>query len=146
MISSINTRQKPRGRLTTAPGFVALITVLIVMALGVLLAVGLSLRSVDSGNTLVADLDGVRAHYAASYCAEYALDRLKNSSSYVGNAMRILDNGDTCFIFAPGGSGNSNRTVRATSTVNGATKKIDIYINTIGPTMLISKWQEVADF
>ncbi|MBU2509213.1 MAG: hypothetical protein ABII13_04240 [Patescibacteria group bacterium] len=128
------------------PGFIALVTVLIVMALGVLLAAGLSLRSVDAGNIYIINLDGTRAHVAATHCAEYALSSLKAGSSYPGNETRILDNGDTCYIATPGGGGDSNRTVRTTSTVNGANRKIDIYIDTIGPYMEISKWQEVADF
>ncbi|MFH1839219.1 MAG: hypothetical protein ABH820_02950 [Patescibacteria group bacterium] len=127
------------------PGFIALITVLIVMALGVLLAAGLSLRSVDAGNMYIANLDGIRALNAASSCTEYALERLKDSSSYGGDEVRTLDNGDTCYISATGGGGSSNRTVRTTSTVNGANRKINIFIPTLKPTAL-SIWQEVADF
>jgi hypothetical protein len=133
-------------RSTYQEGFVALISVLALSAVAVTIGAGLVIRAVGQGNMSVTDDAGIRAEMAAQACAEQALMNLKNSTNYSGNETLTLSNGDTCRIRAVGGTGNTNRTVQTTSTVMTATRKIQVNVASINPTMSISSWQDVVDF
>lgn len=132
--------------MTTRHGFVALLSVLLLSAVAMLVAGGMLLRAVGGLNTSVSDDERLDAHLAATQCAEYALMNLRRSSRYLGNETLTLSNGDTCHILPIGGTGYQNRTVQTTSTVDGASRKISITVSRLVPLLLVTSWQEVADF
>lgn len=131
--------------MTRSPGFIALISVLIMSALALLLGIGVLTRAFEESSIQDAQWYAARAEAAATYCAEAALMKLKSSQTYAGNETLIM-NGDTCRIRAVGGSGNSNRTIQATSTVMGANRNIAITVQQIDPVLQVSSWQDVANF
>lgn len=123
------------------PGFIALIAVLILSAVALVLGTGLSLRTVGEANVQTYAEYASRAEQAANYCAERALDSLKADLSYAGNQMLSL-NGDDCRILAVGGTGNNDRTITATSTVEGASRVIYIIVLEVDPLLKIGTWEE----
>jgi hypothetical protein len=124
------------------PGFVALISVLIMSALGILIGSALLIRAIGRDKEYIAEEEGIRAQVAATYCAEYALMALRNSTAYAGNETTTTNDGSTCSVLGVGGSGNTNRTVTATSTVLGATRRITVTVPVVSPVMSISSWQD----
>jgi hypothetical protein len=132
--------------MTTRPGFIALISVLIVCAVALLIGIGITLRAVGDLHIQTADEDALRAHMAVTSCAERGLIMLRQDLMYSGNETRTLGNGDTCHILPIAGLGNINRVMEATSTVNGATRKLHVVIYVVNPYLRASSWQEVADF
>jgi len=126
-------------------GFVALISILILGALILLIAVGISLRSVSQTQMGIAEQQSHKASALANLCAEQALMKLKTVLQYAGNESIMID-GETCDILNIDGSGNLNRTVQTESIVSKHTKRVQIEIAQISPEMQITSWKEVADF
>lgn len=131
--------------MTNKPGFIALISVLIIAALGLTIGTGMLIRAIGESSMTVTNEASQRAHAAATVCAELALMNLKNSLTYAGNEMRTIDVGDTCRIGPTGGSGNNNRTVTTTSTVLDINHAISITVDAVHPTMQVSSWQDVIN-
>lgn len=128
------------------PGFIALLTVLVISAVALLVGTGLVIRAIGATNITLATDAMDRTYVAATACAEHALISLKSSLSYAGNESMTLSNGDTCRILAVTGVGNLNRVIQTTSTVQGATRKMQVNVGNVNPTMGISSWQDVAAF
>ena len=127
-------------------GYIALISVVIVSALMLMVAIGLSLRSVSDLELSSAGESAARARALANACAEEAIVKLKGNLSYLGNETIIVDGGDSCTIVAVLGSGNTNRTIETQAVVNTYVKKIQVIILLLRPTLTISSWAEVPDF
>lgn len=131
--------------MTRPSGFVALISVLIISAICLLIGSGLLLRAIDEGNIAIVADQASRAEAAATFCAEEALIQLQQNKFYTGNVTVTTNGGDTCRIRLIVKSGNSY-SLQTTSTVMGATRKLNISITTLKPHMKISSWQDVAEF
>jgi hypothetical protein len=127
------------------PGFIALISMLILSAIGLLISVGLFTRAHGESLMNVQDDLALQARQAATACAEYGLMQLKTSNTYAGNEVRSVG-GYTCKVLTPGGSGSTNRTISATSTISGVNAKVTVTVTSIDPTMSISSWTDVVDF
>lgn len=125
-------------------GFVALISVLVVGAAGVAVAVSLLLLGVGAARTSIAAIQSQQGKSLANACAEEALERVREKTSFTGNETIALGLG-TC-NFAVTSQGGENRTVTASGTVGGVVRKTKIIINKINPTIQVVSWQEVADF
>ncbi|MFA4954788.1 MAG: hypothetical protein WC641_05750 [Patescibacteria group bacterium] len=125
------------------PGYIALISVLILTAIGLVIVTGLLNRSISSSQVSQLEDYTLRAQAAAAACAEHALIKLKDSTAYAGNETFRLGL-DDCRVLSVTGSGDANRTITTTSTVGGAARKIYVDIATVNPTMSIRSWQEVT--
>jgi len=127
--------------LRTQRGFIALITILIILS--IVLAVGLGLSSLSISETKMSLQKNLssQAYYLANLCAEQALMELKEDSNYIGNETINMENGN-CSIFPIEG----NWTVKISATSAGQVKKMKIIISQIDPEIIIDSWSEVADF
>lgn len=123
------------------PGFIALVAVLILSAIALVVGTGVAVRAVGDSQAQSEMERAARAQMAAAYCAEMALETLKANPGYGGN-QTLSSNGDACRILSVGGSGNNNRTVQTTSTVEGIGRALTIMVSDINPVMKISSWQE----
>lgn len=130
---------------TFRPGYIALISVLILSAIALAVGIGLATHAVSQDQMDVSRDASIRAYAAATACAEHALIALKGSLLYTGN-QTLVYSGDSCTILTVGGAGNLARTVKATSTVSGATRKILIQVEQVNPRMIISSWTDVVNF
>lgn len=126
-------------------GYITLLTVLIVSAVGAAVSVSLLLISIGSSKSELTYDESSRARALANACAENALERLRKQSSYTGNETLGFSQG-SCEILPIGGSGNTNRTVEVVGTVGDIQRKVKVEILQIDPKMEISTWREVMDF
>jgi len=126
-------------------GFIALISILILGAMMLVISIGVSLRSIGETDMALSEQESHRALALANLCAEQALMKLESILSYSGNESIIIGS-ESCDILAISGSGNFTRTVKTQSTVSGHTKKVQVVVSQISPTMQIASWEEVADF
>jgi len=126
-------------------GFIALTSILIIGALVLAVAIGVSLRSISESRMSLGEQESHRALALANLCAEQALMRLESILNYNGNESIIIEE-ESCDILAIEGLGNVDRTIKTQSTVSGYTKKVKIEVSQVSPTIQISSWEERADF
>ena len=131
-------------------GFITLISVLIVSAVGVAIATSLLALGLSDAQSSLTVYESGRARYAADACSEHALDKLREDANYPGNETYNIPAGglDTCnvvqivldsgiyTIFIEAHAGEAVRKVIITAV------RLD------GPpvSMQVQSWQEVADF
>ena len=122
-------------------GFIALITVLIILGVVLLVGLGISQLSIGEAQMSLQKYQSSQAFYLANLCAEDALMKLKNDSNYLGNETITIGR-ESCQILPIEGQW----TVKVSANFQNQIKKIKIVINQINPEMIIDSWQEVPDF
>jgi len=128
----------------TKSGFVILLTVLIIGAVGLSVATTFLLLGVDSSRTSLDYLRGKQARYLADTCAEEGLQKIWESSSYSGTGTVSVGAGSCTYTVID--LGGSNRQINATGTVNTTIRRVKILIGQLNPQISVSSWQEVAGF
>lgn len=128
--------------LRTRHGFIALTSVLIIQTVTLAIVLAVGLRSVGESNMSGGEQQSHRALALANLCAELAMMRLESVLQYAGN-QTITVGSDTCQILTIEGSGNLNRKVKTQSTIAGYTKKMNVTVTRISPSMQITSWKEV---
>ena len=123
-------------------GFVTLISVLILGAVGVAVVVSLIQLGLGSSRTSFATEQSVQARGLADACGEQALDTLRTSPSYTGTTNVTLGQG-TC-SFTVTNTGGTTRSLTAVGTVGTIVRHLTITVATVSPVTLTS-WQEVAN-
>lgn len=126
-------------------GFILLVSTVIISAVILLIVIGATFRSKEQVLAGFGYLKINQAFNMANLCAEVAIDKLQRILDYAGNET-ITVNGNSCSILNIEGSGNYNRIIKTQSTVSGYTKKIKVEIQQISFPIIITSWQEVADF
>ena len=124
-------------------GFITLISVLVVGAVGIAIALSLLLLGVGNSRTSFAVEQSNQAKALANACAEEALQQIRDSTSFTGTASLTLGQG-TC-TYTVTSQGGSNRTITASGTVGTIIRKVKIIISGINPQITVTSWQEVAD-
>lgn len=122
-------------------GFIALVTILIILGIILLIGLGISQLSIGEAQMGLQKSQSSQAYYLANLCAEEALMTLKESGNYSEPVTITLENG-SCTIFPIAGTG----TLKVSGTAANQIKKMKIVIGQINPEMVIESWQEVADF
>ncbi len=125
-------------------GFVLLISVLIIGAVGLSVASTFLLLGVDATRTGLDFIQSKKARALADACAEEALEKIWESTAYSGSGNLTIGS-ETC-MYTVIDLGGSNRQINASGVVSSATRKVKILINQINPSIGVSSWQEVADF
>jgi hypothetical protein len=124
-------------------GYITLISVLVVGAVGVAIALSLILLGVGSSRTSFAVEQSNQAKALANACAEEALQQIRDSTPFTGSGNLTLGQG-TC-SYTVTSQGGSNRTVTASGTVGTIVRKVTVVINAINPLITPTSWQEVSD-
>ncbi|HEU0085637.1 MAG TPA: hypothetical protein VFQ59_01610 [Candidatus Paceibacterota bacterium] len=125
-------------------GFVTLVSVLAIGAIGVAIAVSVILLGVSSSRTSLAFQQSNQAMALANTCAEEALQEIRDSILFTGNGNLSIGEG-TC-SYTVTSQGGESRTITSRGDVGTIVRKVEIVINSITPTIGIASWQEVADF
>jgi len=125
-------------------GFVLLLSVLIVGAVGLSVASTFLLLGVDSSRTSLDFIRSKQARSLADACAEEALEKIWESTVYSGSGNLTFGAGTCAYTVID--LGGSNRQINASGTVSNIVRRVKILINQVNPTIGISSWQEVADF
>lgn len=129
----------------TTNGYITLLSVLIVGAVGVVLSTSLLLIGLDFSRTSLAFQQSNQAKALANACTERALNNLRLSLTYAGGETLNFGQG-FCQVVGVLGSGNANRTIEAIGNVENMIRKVKVVLAEVRPRILIVSWQEVADF
>lgn len=132
---------KSYKKLKTNKGLVALITVLIISAVALSIGVSISLLSIGQAKMSLQQTQSSQSAFLANLCAEEALMKLKEDSNYLGN--EIINSGNSsCQILPLEG----NWLIKVLADYSNQVRKVRIVVNQIDPEIIITSWQEVADF
>ena len=121
-------------------GFIALITVLIILGIALLVGLGVAQLSFGEIQMGLQKSQSSQASYLANLCAEDALMKLKGDIGYSGETIPNIENG-SCTSLVDG-----NWTVKVSANFQNQTKKMKIVVSQINPEMIIDSWQEVSEF
>lgn len=133
-----------RYTLNANDGFVALISVIIIGAAAVSVAVSLLLLGLGSSKTSFALEQSNQAKSLANACAEQALEIIRENPPYSGTGGLALSYGTCAYTVID--SGGQNRTINAGGTAGSIIRKVKVSVSQITPVINISSWQETADF
>ena len=130
------------------PGYISLITVLVVGAVGAAIALVILFAGVGSSKSSFGVTQAAQAKAAANACAELALGAIQanislstpNSNSYVIDTTTKAQCDYTITGTSP------NYSIAATGTIDASgknlKKRVNITLNRVGPTLNIASWQE----
>lgn len=131
-------------------GYVALMSILVISAVGTIVALSLLTLGMLGQRTSLALEQGYRAQALARACANVALEKIRLNVNYIGNES-INFNVDSCNILLI--SKNQNvYTINTRGIVSSVFRKNKIIVTrvedpeTLVVSMTIQSWQEVADF
>jgi predicted chitinase len=122
-------------------GFIALITIFIILAIALIMGISFSLLSAGESAMTLENFQSSRSYFLANLCAEEALMKLKENTNYSGNETINIEEG-SCQILPIEGQW----IVKTAGNFQNQIKKIRISISQVNPEMVIDSWQEVADF
>lgn len=125
-------------------GFITLISVLVVGAVGVAITVSMILLGLGSSRTSFAIEQSNQAKALVNACVEEALQQIRDSTPFTGSGNLTLGQG-TC-SYTVTSQGGQNRTVTASGTVGPIVRKVTVIVDKINPVSIVTSWQEVTDF
>jgi len=142
---SYDQRSKVKCQMSNVSGgYLTLISILIVGAVGIAITTSLILLGLSSSRTSFALEQSNQAKALANTCAEEALEQIRDSTPFSGSGNLTLGQG-TC-AYTVTNTGGQDRTITVSGTVGTIVRKVSITIDTINPQINITAWQEVADF
>lgn len=124
-------------------GYVLLLSVLILSAVGTAIATSLILLGMASARTSFALARSAQARSLAYACAEEALQQLRLSSSYAGSGNLSIGPGSCTYSVTDAGSGNRN--VTAVGTVGSVVRRMATSVTAYNPYLTLPNWQETAN-
>ena len=125
-------------------GYVTLISVLVVGAVGVAIVLSLILLGLSMSRSSFAYEQYGQARSLADACVEEGLQQIRSSTPFVGNGNLTFGQG-TC-TYTVTSQGGSARTVQAVGTVGVIVRRVEVIIDAINPTLNVVTWKEVAEF
>lgn len=125
-------------------GYIVLISVLVVSAVGVSVALAVIQFGLGSSRSSFALEQSAQSRSLVNACADEALEQIRENSSFSGNGSLTLGQG-TC-AYSVVNLGGENRFITASGTVGTIVRKSQISIDALNPVINILSWQEVADF
>jgi hypothetical protein len=125
-------------------GYIVLISVLIIGAVGLAITTSLIILGIGFSQTSYTIVQSAQAKGLTNACLSDALQKIRNSTSFSGVGSLTLEQG-TCRYLVTVQTGE-NRQINASSTVGSVIRKSKITITQINPRITVSSWQEVADY
>jgi type II secretory pathway component PulK len=121
-------------------GYIALLTVIIVGAAAMAIALTLLLTGSDAQRSALITQQSIQARQLAHGCAEEALQVIHDSTSYTGTGTLTLGAGSCSYTVSS--TGTSTRTVTTTGTVSSVIRKVTAYVTINASSISVSSWQE----
>jgi hypothetical protein len=128
---------------TKSGGYVVLLTVFVVGAVALSIAVTLLFSGVDLARNATLKEQSKQARALADACAEEALEQIRESQTFTGYGTLTLSTGSCGYSVT--NLGGQNRQIAASSTVESAIRKVKLLIDQVKPTINVTSWQEVVD-
>ena len=122
-------------------GFIALITIFIILAIALLFGLSFGLLAISETDMSFDSVQSSRAYFLANLCAEQALMKLKENLNYSGNETLSTNDGNCQILQIEG-----QWIVKTRGNLENVVRKMRIVISQVNPKMIIDSWQEVADF
>lgn len=124
-------------------GYVALLAVLVVGAVGVAVVTSVILLGIGSARTSASVERSGQAKGLANACVEEALQQIRDSTPFSGTATLTFGLGSCTYTVT--NTGGANRTIDSSGTAATVVRKVKVLITQINPTITVASWQEVAD-
>jgi len=140
----IKNLQPTTYKLQPSRGYITLMSVLIVSAIGTTIALSLILLGLGVSRNSFALEQSNQAKALANSCAEEALQQIRDLTPFAGTGS--LSSARGACEYEVVNDGGQNRTITASSTVGTVIRKVKITIDTINPNINIVLWQEVGSF
>ncbi|MCR4328496.1 MAG: hypothetical protein NUV53_03180 [Patescibacteria group bacterium] len=125
-------------------GYITLISVLVVGAVGIAITISLILLGLSSSRTSFAVEQSNQAKALVNACVEEGMQQIRDATSFTGSGSLTLGQGVCSYTVTS--QGGQNRTIVASSTVGTIIRKTKVIIDKINPTIQVVSWQEVSDF
>lgn len=125
-------------------GYIALISVILIGALGTAVMVSVIASGVSATKTDYALQQGGGGRALASSCVEEALQKIVETGTSSSTGNLSLGQGTCSYVITS--QNGQNIKVNATGILSTITTKIQVLIATTSPAMTLSSWQEVVDF
>lgn len=141
----VSTVNGPQSTVNPRPGYVFLVTVLVIGVIATVTATSLMLLgwAAEQNGLLVSQ--SAQAFEYAQTCSERALKNLRDDPAYAGSGTIQFDSG-SCTIHAIGGQGNDERTICSEGASGGNIRRLEIRITRLYPSILVRSWREVGSF
>ncbi len=123
-------------------GYITLLAVLIVGAIGTAIAVTILTLGIDASRAALTQQLAQAAKAAASACAEEALEQIRLNANYSGSGSLSFANSNCTYTV----TGGVSTTSAATGISGTVTRKVKVILSTVQPLLTPSSWQEVGDF
>lgn len=121
-------------------GYITLVSVLVVGAVGISVAVSILLLGLSVSRTSFVEGQSRQARLLADSCAEEALEQIRDATSFSGSGTLSLGSGLCSYTVVSGGG--SNRTITVSGTVGSIVRHASISVDAINPLIHIASWQE----
>ncbi len=125
-------------------GYITFMSILIVSVVGIAVAVSLISLGLGISRTSFALEQSNQTKGITNACVEEALQEIRNSTQFTGSGNLTLTQGACSYTVTS--QGGQNRTITASGTVNNITRRVEVIIDQINPTIQVVSWQEVDSF
>ena len=125
-------------------GYVALISVIFMSAIGVMIMLSVIASGIDASKTDFAMQQSSIAKGMASSCMEEALQKILETSTTSSSGSLAISSGTCTYVISS--INGLNIRINSTGILGEATSKIKVTIATTSPSIVLSSWEEVADF
>ncbi|MDQ3076038.1 MAG: hypothetical protein M3Q34_02830 [bacterium] len=142
MTNLFHSKVNPKEKQDKEKGFVTLISVLVVGAVGTAVTVSLILLGLASSRTSFAIEQSNQAKGLANACIEEALQRIRELTAFTGSGNLSFGQGTCSYTVV--NTGGSTRLVTASGSVGTLIRKTSVSVNAINPLILLTSWQEVS--
>lgn len=126
-------------------GVLTLMSVLIAGAVGLAVGVSLILLGLAYSKSGLAFQQSNQAKALANACAEEALEQINLLNSYTATNVSLTMGQGSC-LYTVANTGGTTRKITTSGTVATIVRKNQITLSALSPSIIISSWQEVADF
>lgn len=118
-------------------GYIALTSILVILAATLAVAISANLLSIDTGKTSLTLEDGINAFALANGCVEEGTIRLKRDNSYAGGSLNTANGSCTITVQV----NSTQRIVTAEATVDLVTRRVTAQID-FAPNFSYDSWEE----
>lgn len=125
-------------------GYIALVSVILMAALGLGIMLSVVASGVDASKTDFSLQQSWTARSVASSCAEEALQRIVETGTTSSSGGLTVASGTCTYVIIS--TAGEDITVQSTGFLGSVTSKIKVVIATTTPVMSLSSWEEVVDF
>ena len=125
-------------------GYIAILSILIVGAIGTVVVLSLILLGLNSSRTSFAVNQSEQAKLLADTCAEEALQVLWDNPSFIGSDNLTVAGGSCSYTIID--LGGVSREIRSAGSIGSLVRKVKVIISQIKPSIKVISWQEVPDF